>query len=60
MIVTITIYLHKFDHIEYFMYKVCIVPVLHVDESIVFMYVFVYFDMFYILWHVWPERIYGI
>jgi hypothetical protein len=45
MIVTIIIYLHKFDHF-------CIVTVLHVDESIVFMYVFMYFDMFYILRHV--------
>jgi hypothetical protein len=52
IVTTIIIYLHKFDHIEYFMCKFCIVTVLHVEESIVFMYVFMYFDMFYILWHV--------
>jgi hypothetical protein len=47
----IILYLHKFDHIEYFMYKFCIVTVLHADEPIVFMYVLFCFDMFYILWH---------
>jgi hypothetical protein len=35
IVTTIIIYLHKFD--QYFMYKFCIVIVLHVDESIVFM-----------------------